>query len=81
MLRAGVNQAIRQYQSPFRIGIHDFDILAITVANNIAQFKRVAADQIIGAAQEQFYAFIQPTGNGERQRARYCRRAAHIGFH
>ncbi len=51
------------------------------VANNIAQFKRIAADQDYRRSTKQFYAFIQPTGNGERQRARYRRRAAHIGFH
>ncbi len=80
-LRAGVDQAIGQYQSSFGIGIHYFNFFTVAIVNDIAEFKGVAADQVIRTAQIQLHALVQTTGDGERQRAGHRCRAAHIRLH
>ena len=81
LLRRSVNQAIRQHQTTFGVGVHHFDGFAVAIMNNIAQFESVAADQVVGAAQIELHALIQPAGNGESQSAGDSRRAAHIRLH
>ena len=81
LLRRSVNQAIRQHQAAFGVSVHHFNGFAVTIMNNIAEFKGVTADQVVGAAQVELHALVQPAGNGKSQRAGDGRRAAHIGFH
>ena len=80
-LRAGVNQAIGQYQTPFCIGIHHFNFFTVAIVNNIAELKGVAANQVIRAAQIQLHALVQTTGDSKRQRAGHRCRTAHVGLH
>ena len=80
-LRRGINQTIRQHQTTFSVGVHDFHSLAIAIANDVAEFKGITADQVVRTAQIQLHAFVQAAGNRERQRAGNRCRAAHIGLH
>ena len=81
LLRRSIDQAISQHQATFRIGIHDFHGFTVAIVNNIAKFKGVAANQVIGAAQIQLHALIEAASDGKRQRAGHRCRAAHVGLH
>ena len=80
-LRTGINQAIGQHQTPFGISVHHFNFFTVAIGNNIAQFERVAADQVIRTAEEQLHALVQSARNGKCQRPGNRCRAAHVRLH
>ena len=81
MALAGPGDSIRQHQSPFSIGIVDFNRQAVTGAGYRAGLHSIRPDGVLGQGEHAHHANRQLQLCGSQHQAQHVRRTAHIVFH